>query len=482
VFRPFPIIAAAIVLTIVGHRFGAPWIVLLSAALTQAVLLTRRVLAWPALAAAVGGGLAWGACLLLPPEAVPEPGRGAAIFRLDRFPEPPREGRSALEGRVVDAGALSALTGQRVRVDVPGWAGPYRVGDHVRVEGRWRPISGELFLARGLRYRTSVARPPLVVGTTDGGLAVAEQGLQAARDHLVSATGRVAGESAPVVASLVLGVRGDVPREDLAVLVDTGVIHLFAISGGHLAIFGGLLFLGVRASLGRSRWARLRLLDRKVGAVLAVAAALGFALLTGSNVSTMRSFWMISLYFLGIVLDREPDAVTFLAASLTLLLLWSPAALFDPSLQLSAVGVASLFVAGRSAARGLLARGFVASWWAFVLTTPIGYAYFDRLPLATPLANVLLVPLFSLAVMPLAFLVVFTSPWLPTLSGWAAVPLGWLLDATFAGLRMLAAWIPAPTSGLAFGLVFVPLALLGTGLLLAWERRARRAAKALLPG
>jgi competence protein ComEC len=464
----------AIVLTIVSHRFGAPWLVPLSALLAVAVLLTRRVLAWPAVAAAVGGTLAWGACLLLPPAPVPEPGRGPVILRLDRFPEPPREGRSSLEGRVVDAGPLAALAGQRVRVDVPGWAGPYRVGDQVQVDGRWRPISGELFLARGLRYRTAVARPPLVFGTARGVGAWVERGLQTARDDLVSATGRVAGASAPVVASLVLGVRGDVPREDLAVLVDTGVIHLFAISGGHLAIFGGLLFLGVRGLLGRSRWARLRLLDRKVGAVFAIVAALGFALLTGSNVSTMRSFWMISLYFLGILLDREPDAVTFLAASLTLLLLWNPAALFDPSLQLSAVGVASLFVAGRSAARGMLARAFVASWWAFVLTTPIGFAYFDRLPLATPLANVLLVPLFSLAVMPLAFLVVFTAPWLPTLAGWAAVPLGWLLDATFAGLRMLAAWIPAPTSGLAFVLAFLPLALLGTGLLWRWERGVRR--------
>lgn len=469
-----PLFALSVAATVVAWRFGVPWLVPVLAIIAGFVFLVRRVVVWPVVGVLGGSLLAWAACLGVPAAPAPAPGQGAAVVRLDRFPEPPGEGRRAVEGRVVSAAEVPSLQGQRVRVDVPGWAGPYRVGDEVQVVGRWKPIAGELFLARGLRYRVSSLRPPLVVGRAPGLLAAAERGLQAARDHLAAGASAVGGGAAPLLASLVLGVRGDVPREDMDVLAATGVIHLFAISGGQLALFGGLLFLGIRGLASLWRPARLRLLDRKAGAVLAVVAALGFSWLTGSNVSTMRSFWMIFLYFLGVLLDRETDGVTFLSASLTLLLLWNPTALFDPSLQLSAVGVAALFLAGRSAVRSFVGRAFVASWWAFVLTAPIGFGYFDRAALATPLANVVVVPLFSLVVMPLAFVVVFVAPLWPLAATWLAVPLGWVLDGTFAGLRVLAAAVPAPTTLAGFVLSFVPLAVIGSAVLLGWEKRARR--------
>jgi len=472
--RPFLFFAFSVLATVLAWRVGLPWLVLATSLALVAALALGRIVVTPLVAAAAGAALAWWACGSIPALPISEPGRGAVVLRVDRFPDPPGQGRRAVEGRVVDAGALGALAGHRVRVDLPGWAGPYRVGDRLRVEGRWKPIEGELHRARGLRYRTSLARPPLVVGTVDGPLVTIERGLQRARDALTAGAAAVAGPSAPLVASLVLGVRGDVPRDDLAVLADTGVIHLFAISGGQLALFGGLLYALVRALASLWRPARLSLLDRKVGAVLALLAALAFALLSGSNVSTLRSFWMMALYFGSVLADREADGVTFLAVALSLLLLWSPTALFDPSLQLSAVGVVALFVAGRSAARGLAGKAFVASWWAFVLTAPIGFAYFDRAALATPLANVFVVPLFSAVVMPLAFAVVFGAPLWPEAAGWAAVPLGWTLDATFTGLRALAAWVPAPTTAVGFAASFVPLAGLGSWALLAWERRARR--------
>lgn|GEM_PF-6358038 len=474
--RPLPLVALAVMISVVLWRLGVPWLVPALALAVGLVFLARRVVVWPVVGVLAGSVLAWVACLGVAPAPVAEPGRGAVVVRLDRFPEPPGEGRRALEGRVVAATEVPALQGQRVRVDVPGWAGPYRVGDRVRVEGRWKPMTGELFLARGLRYRASSPRPALVVGRAEGLLADAERGLQAARDHLAAGASAVGGGAAPLLASLVLGVRGDVPREDLDVLATTGVIHLFAISGGQLALFGGLLFLCIRGLARLWRPARLGLLDRKAGAVLAILAALGFTWLTGSNVSTQRSFWMIFLYFLGVLLDRETDGVSFLSASLTLLLLWNPTALFDPSLQLSAVGVAALFLAARSSARSFAGRAFVASWWAFVLTAPIGFGYFDRAALATPLANVLVVPLFSIVVMPLAFLVVFVAPLWPLAASWLAMPLGWVLDATFAGLRVVAAVVPAPTTLAGFVVTFVPLAGLGSLALVAWERRAKRLA------
>ncbi len=481
VTRPMVFFAASVLVTVLAWRVGAPWLVGSLCLACQAVLLARRVVLWPLVAAALGGLLAWGACLGVPPWPDPQPGRGEVVLRVDRFPDPPGEGRRALEGRVVVPGALAALSGRRVRVDVPGWSGPFRVGDLLRVDASWRPVTTELFLARGLRYRASSSRPPLVVGAATGAWSSVERTLQATRDALVAGVARAAGDGAPLVASLVLGVRGDVSRDDLDVLADTGVIHLFAISGGQLALFGGLLFLFVRALASLWRPLRLRLLDRKLGAVLALLAALGFALLSGSNVSTLRSLWMMALYFGSVMVDREADGVTFLAVALSVLVLWSPTSLFDPSLQLSAVGVVALFVAGRSPARGLAAKAFVASWWAFVLTAPIGFAWFDRAALATPLANVVVVPLFSALVMPLAFAVVFVAPLWPAAAALLAWPLTGVLDATFAGLRVLAAWVPAPDTGLGFAASFVPLALVGSWALLTWEQRQRRR-RALLEG
>ena len=85
---------------------------------------------------------------------------------------------------------------------------------------------------------------------------------------------------------------------------------MLSISGYHMAVVAGIVFFVLRALLalmpGRSRAAVRSRNGRPLGAL--VAAAL-YLLLSGSEVATQRSFIMIAIVLIGVMVDRP--ALTF---------------------------------------------------------------------------------------------------------------------------------------------------------------------------
>ena len=91
----------------------------------------------------------------------------------------------------------------------------------------------------------------------------------------------------------------------------SSLAHVLSISGYHMAVVAGIVFFVIRARP-RSAAARWRAAvrsrnGRRVGALL--AAAFFYLLLSGSEVATQRSFIMIAIVLIGVMLDRP--ALTF---------------------------------------------------------------------------------------------------------------------------------------------------------------------------
>lgn len=105
----------------------------------------------------------------------------------------------------------------------------------------------------------------------------------------------------------------------------TGSFHLFVVSGMHVALLAGGLF-----------WLMRRLRVREwLATLVTLSATLGYALLTGFGAPVQRALWMTAIFLCARLLSRERRVLNALGAAALGVLVWSPAALFEASFQMT---------------------------------------------------------------------------------------------------------------------------------------------------
>jgi competence protein ComEC len=291
---------------------------------------------------------------------------------------------------------------------------------------------------------------------------------------------------AAVVTAITLGFRGGLDGATLDALARTGTGHLLAISGLHVglaAAAGGLL----AGWLARFAGPRRRPL-RDWAALGALCAAIGYCLVAGMPVSARRAMLMTAAGLAALVARRGASLTAAFGAALILVLAADPLAVLDPGLWLSFGAVAAILAVvagrrtGRSATAALLRIQLALAAGLLGCTA----AWFGRVSLVAPLANLVAVPWFSFLVVPpalagvalcwiwpaagallFAFAGQATEVALRVVDHLAALPVAaWHIADPGAGALLLsglgAAWClaprPAPGRMLA-PLLFVPLLL-----------------------
>lgn len=144
-----------------------------------------------------------------------------------------------------------------------------------------------------------------------------EGGFSRFRDQLSTRIAETVGTPhGGVAAALVTGDRSRVTEEQWRVLRDSGLAHLLAISGLHMGLVTGFLFFGVRAALALFPSVALRRPIKKWAALAALAGGLGYLVLTGGSVTTIRAFVMVAIVMLavGAAVAELPGAVRLVPA------------------------------------------------------------------------------------------------------------------------------------------------------------------------
>jgi len=268
-----------------------------------------------------------------------------------------------------------------------------------------------------------------------------------------------------VIAGITLGAREDGAAEFLPVFRQTGTLHLFAVSGLHVGMFGLLLWLALRP-LGFSR---------RNAILLIIPALFFYAMITGAKPSSLRAATMISIALGGFLLDRPIAAGNSLAAAALVLLGWDTNQLFQPGFQLSFCVVASILLltgplerrlaaaflpdpflprrlyrriqrwqarAGRAAA-GLL--GISTAAWIGSLPLTIGL--FHLFPLIAIPANILAVPL-AFCILSVSMLALVAGVFSPAVAGLFNLTNAALTSILLAGVQGAAAlpgaWFHVP--------------------------------------
>jgi len=194
---------------------------------------------------------------------------------------------------------------------------------------------------------------------------------------------------------ILLGERGALPGDMVEAFMETGTVHILAVSGMITAFVAGIFYILMRSCQ----------LPRKVAALLTLFGVIFFIFLTGAHPPVCRAGLFSILALLAVLSERRIHGGTLLLATAWILVAVNPFVLEDLSFQISFLATAGLMVMGRrieeslrflwKPVSGLLAATAAAqiSVWCLLIYS------FNQLSLYSLPANLLIVPLalFSVA-------------------------------------------------------------------------------------
>jgi competence protein ComEC len=242
--------------------------------------------------------------------------------------------------------------------------------------------------------------------------------------------------------ALTVGDQTALTKADTEAMRISGLAHLLSISGLHIGMAAGLFFIGLRSLLALVPALALHYPIKKWAAAAAILAAGFYALLAGATVPTQRSFVMIAIVFLGVLVDRSPFSFRMVAWAAIVVMLLQPEALTGASFQMSffaVLGLIAVFEALRTqltrwrgsraletdwfgrVANTLRGAGFwfattmLTSVIATLMTSPFAMYHFDRVSTYGVIANLVAVPLTGFWVMPMGMAALLLMPF-----GWDA--------------------------------------------------------------
>ncbi|AMK79051.1 MULTISPECIES: DNA internalization-related competence protein ComEC/Rec2 [Methylomonas] len=233
-----------------------------------------------------------------------------------------------------------------------------------------------------------------------------------------------------IIKALTIGSQDAITQQQWQVFRITGVVHLIVISGSHISLIAGLIYLWTRRL-----WAwtgTLNVSPQRAAALCAWLAAVFYAGLAGYSVPTLRAVIMLSVALAAIAWQRNTAPMRILLLALLAVLLFDPLAVLSVGFWLSFVAVALLIYvsAGRLGRPSHWREAGGAQLATAVGLSPLLIVFFQQVSLISPVANWLAVPVIGILIVPPALLaVVFLFIW-PAL---AALLLN-ILDSMLQGL------------------------------------------------
>ena len=290
-----------------------------------------------------------------------------------------------------------------------------------------------------------------------------------------------------IAVAFMTGTQTSIPQPDIDAMRTVGLAHLLSVSGLHIGLVTGFLFMLVRAGLALIPSIALRHPIKKWAAVVALLGALAYLYLTGESVPTQRSFLMAALVLFAVIIDRTALSMRLIAWAAAIVLILQPEAMLGPSFQLSFAAVAALIAsyeatrswwASRRENSGIAGRviaylGAVAATTlvAEISSAPYALYHFNQLAPYGLVANMLAVPLTALWIMPWVVVAYLLMPF--GLEAFALIPMAWGIDLLLWVARAIAQWPGAVNylPGISFGGM---IAVTAGGLWLAIWRGAWR--------
>jgi competence protein ComEC len=202
--------------------------------------------------------------------------------------------------------------------------------------------------------------------------------------------------------AMLIGYKDDLDKDLVQSYSNTGVVHIIAISGLHLALIYALLTWLCKPLGRRNSWAQW------LRPVLIIAGLWLFSLAAGGSASVLRSAVMFTCLVTGDSLSRRISIYHSLALSAFVLLCYDPFLLWDAGFQLSYAAVVSLALFMKplydrwyckNKMQDLAWKLVAVTLAAQVLTVPLCIYHFHQFPTFFLVANLVAVPVSGIILM-----------------------------------------------------------------------------------
>ena len=230
-----------------------------------------------------------------------------------------------------------------------------------------------------------------------------------------------------ILKGIILADRTEIDQEIINHFSKTGLIHILAISGSHMAIIF-LMILFVLNPIFSVKY-------RNIPIYISLAAIWGFAIFIDYGNSVVRSCIMITVYYIMIFLQRKPNLLHSLALAGMMILSIDTQQLFDVGFQLSFLAVFGIFWLYKpitnhykplkNRAIRFILNTFSLSLAAQLTTLPLILFYFHQFSIMSVFINVVSIMvsqgfiIFSFIVS-ILFGIKFTPDWLLEIYDWCA--------------------------------------------------------------
>lgn len=264
---------------------------------------------------------------------------------------------------------------------------------------------------------------------------------------------------AGLMKGMLLGQREQVDEEVEENYQLLGIVHILSISGLHVGVLVGCLYVALK-------WIGL---TREKAALVTLCVLPIYALLVGAGVPVIRASIMGGLALLAVYLNKWKDMTSFLAISLLMQLLWNPYQWLEVGFQLSYLVTVALIIGVESLTDRLPGRWdwlrstIAVTLIAQAVSFPVLIWHFQQFSFLSWLANLLFVPVLSLLVLPIGMGSLFLSAINQVLAGWLAQCVSLLLDGIAEGIELFMMWKWAHTTWVPPSLLWI---LLYTGVLI----------------
>ena len=231
-------------------------------------------------------------------------------------------------------------------------------------------------------------------------------------------------ENAEIAYSALFGDKDLLPEKQYDVFKLSGVAHLLAVSGLHVGIILGIL-TKLFAWRKRRRWYKLGIIS---------FILLLYAYLCGFSISIVRASIMSIILLLASKLGKEYDSFNAISIAGIVIFLMNPLCIFDVGFLLSfscVIGITMLYkpifrVVQKMKMPKPIAEGISISLATTTAILIIMAYFFKTLNIISILANVILIPIFTIAFI-ITFVLAFVSLILPFV-GYLLYPINYIFN------------------------------------------------------
>lgn len=227
-------------------------------------------------------------------------------------------------------------------------------------------------------------------------------------------------QTAGLLRGLLLADRTEIDYETKQNFVNSGVIHILAVSGLHVGYI--LLFFLVL-------FGRFNIYTRSF---LTILGLISFMIITGIPASVFRATLMSVILIIAFLSGRSTNLLNSIALSAVIILLFKPIEIFNPGFQLSYSAVLSIAIIYPVIQKIILELSITNKYLKNILlfagvslsaqigTLPFTLAYFNKLSVISLFSNLVIIPLAGIIV-GLAIITLLTGSLLPSFAIYFAI-------------------------------------------------------------